>query len=77
MPRPTNDYPFYEVVKTVQKLIDKGNAEVYQKFTCANCGLRQTMDVPNTFYKTGKCEECKHITDIEKRGCNYMVHFQI
>ncbi len=31
------------------------------------------MDTPDVFYKTGKCEECKKITNIEKRGCNLMV----
>jgi uncharacterized Zn finger protein len=55
------------------RLIGMG-AQVFQKFTCEKCGSRQTIMTPNTFYATGQCEECGHITDIVKRGCNYMVH---
>jgi hypothetical protein len=35
------------------------------------------MDVPNVFYKTGRCEECGHITNIKEDGCNYMAHFKL
>lgn len=66
------DYPIRECMEVADRLIGLG-ATVYQKFTCEKCRSRQTIDTPNTFYATGQCEECKHITDIEKRGCNYVV----
>lgn len=46
---------------------------VYQKFTCAKCGQRLTIGVPNVFYATGTCDKCNHITDIAKDGCNYLL----
>lgn len=67
-----SDHPFYEVAKTFAEAVARGDT-CHQKFTCANCGTRQTMAEPNLFYKTGKCEECGHITDIEKAGCNFML----
>ncbi|MCI0557516.1 MAG: hypothetical protein MN733_03395 [Nitrososphaera sp.] len=67
-----NDYPFQEVVDHASKLIADGHT-VFQKFTCSGCGARQTIDVPNTFYTSGSCEECHHITDLTKNGCNFML----
>jgi hypothetical protein len=49
--------------------------EVFQQFNCAGCGIKQTMPDPNVLYTHGKCEECGAITDIEKHGCNYAVHY--
>lgn len=65
------DHPFNEVVKTAEGLIKKG-VNTFQKFTCDGCGVRQTIDVPNVFYTSGKCEECGHVTDIRAKGCNYL-----
>jgi hypothetical protein len=31
------------------------------------------METPNVFHKTGSCDQCGHITDIEKQGCNYLL----
>lgn len=67
-----SNYPFYDVVEQANQLIQKG-AIVYQKFTCDECGVRQTMDVPNTFYKFGRCEECGGSTNIETEGCNFLL----
>lgn len=67
-----NDYPLQECADTVQAYIDNG-MYVYQKFTCDHCGSRQTMGDANVFYKTGTCEECKKVTDIDKKGCNYLL----
>jgi len=69
-----NDYPFEEIAEDAGKILaqDK-NASVYQKFSCENCGSRQTIDEPNRFYTLGKCEECSHVTDLRRRGCNFMV----
>ena len=66
------DHPFDKVVRSADKIIRFG-AIVYQKFTCSHCGKRQTIDVPNTFYTSGSCEECYHITNIKEKGCNYLV----
>lgn len=66
------DHPFDEVVTAADNDIQTG-ADVYQKFTCVGCGERQTMEVPNTFYTSGKCEECGHVTNIVERGCNYLL----
>ena len=66
-----SDFPFYEVAQEAEKQMNAG-ATIYQKFTCANCGSRQTMDEKNKFFMKGKCEECSHITDIVIQGCNFV-----
>jgi ribosomal protein S27E len=67
-----NDYPFYEAAREAQALMEDGHT-IFQKFTCGGCGSRQTMGQPNKFFIKGQCEECGAETDIEARGCNYMV----
>ncbi len=64
--------PFYEVAERAQRCIQQGHL-IFQKFTCAQCGERQTMPDPNAFYELGRCEECGHITDIVKEGCGFMM----
>jgi hypothetical protein len=66
------NFPFYEVAKEAEERIAQG-WDVHQKFTCVKCNSRQTIEKPNVFYKKGTCEECRHVTDIELNGCNYMV----
>jgi hypothetical protein len=69
------DHEFYEVHAQASELLEANpNANIWVKFTCENCMSRQTFDVPNTFYKEGKCEECGHITNLEKRGCGFLLH---
>jgi hypothetical protein len=68
-----NNYPLDECAAKAERLVAAG-AQVYQKFTCSSCGSRQTIDTPNVFYTTGRCEECGHITNIKADGCNYLVH---
>lgn len=34
------------------------------------------MEEPNILYKAGTCDKCGHVTDIEKQGCNYMLHIE-
>lgn len=68
------DYPFDEVIAKADEMIAKG-ANVFFKFTCSGCGARQTFDVPNTAYETGRCEECGTVTNIREQGMNYMLHF--
>jgi hypothetical protein len=71
MNKPKN-FPFDEVVAEADELIGRG-ATVFQKFTCEKCGARQTIDVPNVFYKQGSCQECAHVTDCYRTGINYLV----
>jgi len=68
------DYPFAEVCATAQEAIAHGGT-VFQKFTCEYCGVRQFITEPNAFYRQGTCEKCGKVTDIQARGCNYMVVF--
>lgn len=67
-----NDYPFYAVALQAYEHLMAGRT-FHQKFTCQQCKARQTMDESNRFFKTGKCEECGHITNIEQAGCNLLV----
>ena len=64
-----NDYPFDAVAEQINDAIQHG-AVCFQKFTCSHCNARQTMDVPNTLYTRGKCEECSKITQI--KNCNFL-----
>lgn len=66
------NHPFYETHAKAVVLIEAG-ATVYFKFTCASCGSRQTFDTPNLLYKEGSCEECGHVTDLEKDGCGFLI----
>jgi hypothetical protein len=65
------DHPFYEVAADAAIKMREGFT-IHQKFTCARCGTRQIMAIPNVFYESGRCEECNHVTDIVARGCNYV-----
>jgi hypothetical protein len=67
-----NDYPIEQCAEKAEQYIRNG-ARIYQKFTCEKCGQRLTMDEPNVFYETGDCDQCGHVTDIRKNGCNYMM----
>lgn len=69
-----NLHPLLDCAQKAEGLIQRGG-DVYQQFTCAQCGAKQTMNVKNTFFTSGTCEECGGLTDIQKDGCNYMVHF--
>ncbi len=67
-------HPFMECVEAAVKILESGGT-VFQEFNCSGCGAKQIMGEPNRFYKTATCEECGHVTDIEKDGCNYLVIF--
>lgn len=67
-----NDYDFDACVEAADERIAQG-CQTFQKFTCAGCGRRLTIDVPNTFYTFGKCADCGHETDIRAQGCNYVL----
>ena len=66
-----NLHPFDDVVANADKRLKEGWT-VYQQFNCAHCGAKQTMGDPNVFHAGGQCEECGHVTDIQKDGCNFM-----
>lgn len=69
------DFPWPEVVAKVIKIIDtRPDAYCYQKYTCAGCGNRLTIEEPNKFYETGSCDKCDTITNIKERGCNFMLY---
>jgi hypothetical protein len=76
MPEKAKDYPFYECARQAEELIQNG-ATIYQKFSCATCGARNTIETPNVFYTSGKCGECWSMTNLLSSGCNYMVHLDL
>jgi predicted RNA-binding Zn-ribbon protein involved in translation (DUF1610 family) len=66
------DFPLDEVFARAQEVVDHGH-RVHQKFTCAACGQRLTMEEPNKFWTKGTCDKCGHVTDIRADGCNFLV----
>jgi hypothetical protein len=66
------DFPFDEIADAVERLIADG-ASVYQKWSCDNCGTRQTMPEANKLFLFGICDRCGHKTNIQAKGCNYTV----
>ena len=73
-----SDHPFNDVVKTASKKAQEGYT-IHQKWTCAACGERITMNEPGKFYTEGLHENCpvdpKRVTDIKAQGCNYLAIF--
>jgi len=67
--KPKN-FPLAEVIPACRRLVDAG-ATIYQKWTCGGCGRRVQGNNPNMIVEMGHCEECGHITDLKKTGCNY------
>jgi len=69
-------FPFDDVLRKAEESRARG-AVVHQQFNCHACGLKQTMDTPDTFYATGECEACGAITNIVEDGCNFLAHFRL
>jgi hypothetical protein len=67
-----NDYPIDECAEALAMHVAEGRA-FFQKWTCEGCGERVTGNTPNKLFTHGHCEECGHVTDIKRRGCNYML----
>lgn len=65
------NYPLLEVAKQATVQVETRGATVWQKWTCLHCGSRQTMEQENTFYMSGRCEECGQVSEIVE--CNYMM----
>lgn len=72
MAREPLDGPFDEVVANANRLCLQGHA-VYQKFTCAGCGQRLTIEEPCVFHTVGTCDQCPAVTDIRAQGCNFLL----
>ena len=66
------DFPINECRARADVAIGRGFT-IYQKFTCAQCGNRLTMDVPNAFFTTGGCDRCGHVTDIVVCGFSAVI----
>jgi hypothetical protein len=66
------DFPFAEVVEAGQRLAEEGKL-VHQKYTCDQCHTRLTIEVANAFYREAACDKCGFVTNIEKKGCNYLL----
>jgi hypothetical protein len=69
------NFPIKECKEATEPMIANG-VTVFQKFTCASCGKRNTVGEPNVFYSVCQCE-CGHTTNIEKSGCNYVLVMQV
>jgi hypothetical protein len=68
------DYSIDECLEKAVPLILRG-AMIYQKWTCAHCKSRQTMETPNKFFTSGICERCGGQSPIVL--CNYMMHLPL
>ena len=66
------DFPLLDCARLASERISDGGT-VFQKWTCQHYGSRQTMPDANKFYLSGICEECGNTTNIEARGCNYVL----
>lgn len=65
--------PFDECVQSARKWVEEGHT-VYQRFQCEGCGNDSLgIEEPNKFYKSGSCDQCGHVTDLVKTGCNYLL----
>jgi hypothetical protein len=67
------DIPFDEACRQAEGLIARGH-DVYQKFTCAGCGNRLTMETKNRFFVEGTCDHCPAVTNIRAQGCGFTLH---
>ena len=64
------DKPIEEIARLADEQIQKGFT-IWQKWTCPNCGSRQTMSEPNLLYRSGRCHECEQINIITE--CGFML----
>ena len=73
MAKTFNNFSIGECAARVVPMVLAGKATFYQKWTCAQCWRRNTMDVPNKFFELAHCQHCNHVTDIKRSGCNYLL----
>jgi len=78
MKRKYNDYSLEQCAEVIERKFATGQwpegTAFFQKWTCEKCGERVTGNEPNKLFMLGHHEDCGHITDLRKTGCNYMVH---
>jgi hypothetical protein len=70
------DFPLDECCEAARDFVADG-ALVFQKWTCDGCGERVTANTPNVFTELGHHEDCGHVTDIRRKGCNYALIWSI
>lgn len=68
-------YPWDEVIDDAKQKMADG-AIIFQQWLCQYCGQKQTMDIEDTFYTHGICEECGKETNIKVCGHNFMAVFK-
>lgn len=65
-------HPFDDVIASARQRMLEGWT-VHLQFNCAQCGVKQTFAEENYLSASGQCEECGHITSLQRDGCNFMV----
>jgi len=66
------DKTYEELEDQLLDILLSGNT-FWGKFTCANCGSRQTFEVPNLLFTSGQCEECGGVTKLSKWGITVLL----
>ena len=61
------DKPLEETAAIAQHQMD-GGFTIWMKWTCPNCGSRQTMEEPNVLFSSGHCQECNTVSEITHCG---------
>jgi hypothetical protein len=64
------DEPLLVIAEKVADQVELGHT-CWQKWTCPNCGSRQTMEEPNVLYRSGKCQACDTVSEIVV--CGFMM----
>lgn len=64
------DFPLSEIAASCEMVIAKGGF-ILQKWTCEGCARRITANNINVLVHHGHCQHCNHVTDLDKRGCNF------
>src|SRR5437763_427530 len=55
------DKSYEEIVEIAEEQVEAGTT-AYFKWTCPQCGVRNTFQEPNSIYRNGECCVCKEIT---------------
>jgi len=76
MTEPAEDVSWDELCTMAKDVASRGG-QFWAKFTCVNCGTRQTFPDTNTIFAYGKCEECGHVTSLKLKGGGMMVLFKM
>ena len=61
------DKTYEELLPQMEEILEAGGT-FWGKFSCQNCGSRQTFGQKNTLFTRGKCEECGNITHLDRWG---------